>query len=45
MKEFKLGEQAPDFTLPSVSGETYRLQEDMQERGGWRYIIYFRGSW
>ncbi|WP_246125614.1 peroxiredoxin family protein [Alkalicoccus halolimnae] len=45
MSELKVGEQAPDFTLPAVSGETYSLQDDLQQRPGWRYIIYFRGSW
>ncbi|MFC4737281.1 hypothetical protein ACFO4L_11830 [Bacillus daqingensis] len=45
MSEWKLGERLPDFTLPEASGESYTLSHDQKEREGWRFIIYFRGSW
>ncbi|SDO22387.1 hypothetical protein [Alkalicoccus daliensis] len=45
MSEFKLGQQVPEISLPAASGETYHLSEDQKKREGWRFIVYFRGSW
>jgi hypothetical protein len=39
----KAGDQAPDFTLPSTSGEQFHLSE-MLARGP-VVLIFFRGSW
>ncbi|MFZ4453754.1 hypothetical protein [Salibacterium aidingense] len=45
MPELSLGEKAPEIALASASGDMYRLSEDQQQRPGWRFIVYFRGSW
>ena len=34
----QVGDQAPDFTLPTQSGESFRLQDRMGERG---IVLYF----
>ncbi|QKS72489.1 redoxin domain-containing protein [Paenalkalicoccus suaedae] len=44
MTTFKLNEQVPDFTLPSVTGEQITFS-DTKGSDEWQLIIYFRGSW
>ncbi len=39
----KVGERAPDFSLPAADGKTYRLAD---LRGGKRLVlVIFRGVW
>lgn len=45
MKTLKIGEQAPAFELPQAEGGNYSLEQDMVDRPGWRYLIFFRGAW
>lgn len=46
IKIFALGEQAPNFKLPAVSGGIYDFYEDQKEHeGDWHLLINFRGSW
>lgn len=46
MSTFKLNQQAPDFTLPSVSGEEYSFSNVLKQKDDqWHLIIFFRGSW
>jgi hypothetical protein len=50
----KVGEQAPDFTLPDVEGRPVRLSELLRSRtgapdgdaaGSWVLLIFYRGYW
>lgn len=45
MANFKLGDNIPTFTLPSVSGEQFSLEAHQSEHQKWHLIIFFRGSW
>ena len=45
MNSLILGNQAPLFELPKASGGTYSLKQDLNERAGWRLIVFFRGAW
>lgn len=38
-----VGDEAPDFTLQSIDGETYRLTDVLGEKA--MVIIFFRGTW
>ena len=37
--ELKVGDQAPDFTLPSTDGKTYSLSKDL--KGHWVVLAWF----
>ena len=37
--ELKVGDQAPDFTLPATDGKTYTLSKDL--RGHWVVLAWF----
>jgi hypothetical protein len=37
--ELKVGDQAPDFTLPATDGKTYTLSKDL--RGHWVVLGWF----
>ncbi|WP_019415270.1 peroxiredoxin [Paenisporosarcina sp. TG20] len=45
MNSLKLGTEAPLFNLPEASGGTYSLEQDLTDRKGWRFILFFRGTW
>lgn len=45
MNNLKLGTPAPLFTLPEVSGGNYSLEQDLYDRNGWRFLVFFRGAW
>ncbi|MFC4736366.1 peroxiredoxin family protein [Bacillus daqingensis] len=45
MENLLVGYHTPDIVLPAVTGDTYQLEKDKEERPGWRLIYYFRGSW
>ena len=45
MNRLQLGDLAPSFSLPRAEGGEYSLQQDITERPGWRFVIFFRGSW
>jgi len=38
-QELKVGDQAPDFTLPATDGKTYTLSKDL--RGSWVVLAWF----
>jgi hypothetical protein len=40
----KVGEKAPDFTLPDSQGKPVRLADILGERN-WALLIFYRGSW
>jgi len=37
--ELKVGDQAPDFTLPATDGKTYSLSKDL--KGRWVVLAWF----
>ena len=37
--ELKVGDQAPDFTLPGTDGKTYTLSKDL--KGHWLVLAWF----
>jgi peroxiredoxin Q/BCP len=37
--ELKVGDQAPDFTLPATDGKTYSLTKDL--KGKWVVLAWF----
>ena len=37
--ELKVGDQAPDFTLPATDGKTYTLSKDL--KGHWVVLAWF----
>ena len=37
--ELKVGDQAPDFTLPATDGKTYTLNKDL--KGRWVVLAWF----
>jgi peroxiredoxin Q/BCP len=37
--ELKVGDQAPDFTLPGTDGKTYTLSKDL--KGKWVVLAWF----
>ncbi len=37
--ELKVGDQAPDFTLPATDGKTYSLSKDL--KGRWVALAWF----
>ena len=37
--ELKVGDQAPDFTLPGTDGKTYTLSKDL--KGHWVVLAWF----
>jgi thioredoxin-dependent peroxiredoxin len=37
--ELKVGDQAPDFTLPATDGKTYTLSKDL--KGRWVVLAWF----
>jgi hypothetical protein len=45
----KVGEKAPDFTLPDAQGRPVRLSEALAPAGGapgsWVLLIFYRGYW
>lgn len=45
MNTLQLGQKAPLFKLPLAEGGTYSLEEDMVEREGWKFLVFFRGAW
>lgn len=46
MPELQLGEQIPNFNLPSTTGENYLFEDYRTEhKGSWHIIVFFRGSW
>ncbi len=45
MNSLNLGSQAPLFELLATNGETYSLEQDLKDRSGWRFILFFRGAW
>ena len=38
-QELKVGDQAPDFTLPATDGKTYSLSKDL--KGRWVVLAWF----
>ena len=38
-EELKVGDQAPDFTLPATDGKTYSLSKDL--KGKWVVLAWF----
>ena len=45
MNSLKLGDQAPLFELPAETGTPYSLEKDLNDRPGWRFLVFFRGAW
>jgi len=42
----KVGEKAPDFTLPDSQGKPVRLSSLLEQPGGgWVVLIFYRGYW
>lgn len=45
MISLSLGEQAPNFSIFTTSGEQYSFESYRKERNGWQLLVFFRGSW
>jgi peroxiredoxin len=45
LSKFNLGDSAPYFTLPAVSGNEYSFESDQNDHTGWHLLVFFRGSW
>lgn len=47
----KVGDKAPDFTLPDTTSKTVKLSEVLAEpgpkgqKGSWVLLIFYRGYW
>jgi cytochrome oxidase Cu insertion factor (SCO1/SenC/PrrC family) len=42
----KVGEKAPDFTLPAAQGNSVKLSELYSaEKGQWALLVFYRGYW
>jgi hypothetical protein len=45
----RVGQQAPDFTLPDTQGRPVRLYDELGPQGGapgpWVLLIFYRGYW
>lgn len=45
MNTLQLGNKTPLFELPQAQGGTYSLEQDITDRKGWRFLVFFRGAW
>ncbi|WP_281975756.1 peroxiredoxin family protein [Halobacillus litoralis] len=46
MYDLQLGDQVPNFKLPTISKETYSFEEQKNNHiTAWHLIVFFRGSW
>ncbi|MGD6817218.1 peroxiredoxin family protein [Metabacillus sp. 84] len=45
MPAFQLGEKAPNFTLPAVTGEEFSFDSHLSEHKSLHLVIFFRGAW
>ena len=47
----KMGEKAPEFTLPDSNGKPVKLSELLasgeaaQKKGNWLLLVFYRGYW
>lgn len=45
MNSLKLKDSAALFELPAATEGMYSLENDLNDRKGWRFIVFFRGTW
>ncbi|PTX64727.1 hypothetical protein C8P63_102222 [Melghirimyces profundicolus] len=45
MTDMKLGEQTPNLSLTSVTGDPMNLDEQRRQNGHWQLLLFFRGAW
>ncbi len=45
MSKFSIGDFAPSFTLPAVSGNEYSFEAIRTEHEGMHLLVFFRGAW
>jgi hypothetical protein len=41
----RVGDKAPDFTLPDTQGRSVRLADLLAPPGSWVLLIFYRGYW
>ncbi|REJ07152.1 peroxiredoxin family protein [Halobacillus trueperi] len=44
--DLQVGDLAPNFYLPSVQGDNFLFENQLEKyKGSWHLIVFFRGSW
>lgn len=45
MSKLELNHAAPNFSLPTTTGENFNFSDHMEKHDSWHLLIFFRGTW